>query len=46
MDAPITMDDVEVKPSTVYTLWNWQNEWMAGKLNGPELLEKIDSLES
>jgi predicted homoserine dehydrogenase-like protein len=42
MDKPVTLDDVEVKPSTVFTLWNLQNEWMAGKLSEDELLAKVE----
>ena len=44
MDKPICIDDVEVKPSTVYSLWNLQNEWMAGKLTEAELLSKLDAV--
>jgi predicted homoserine dehydrogenase-like protein len=44
IDSPITTDDVEIKPSTVFTLWNLQNEWMAGKLTEVELLAKVDKV--
>jgi predicted homoserine dehydrogenase-like protein len=42
IDNPITTEDVQIKPSTVLTLWNLQNEWMAGKLTEDELLAKVD----
>lgn len=43
-DAPITCDDVEVKPSTVLALRQLQEAWFAGSLNGNELVGKIDLL--
>jgi predicted homoserine dehydrogenase-like protein len=45
IDKPITTEDVEIKPSTVFTLWNLQNEWMAGTLTEDELLDKVDKVE-
>jgi len=45
MDEPIHFDDVEVAPSTVYSLWKLQNEWMSGKISDVNLLKEIDSLE-
>ena len=44
-DTPISLDDVHVKPSTVYTLWKIQNEWMAGDISETELLKVVDALE-
>jgi predicted homoserine dehydrogenase-like protein len=44
MDAPITLADVEIKPSTVFTLWNLQNDWMAGKVNEKDLLGLVDQV--
>lgn len=44
MDTPITLDDVEVHPSTVYTLWLLQKEWMDGRLADDELLDKVDQV--
>ncbi len=44
IDSAISMDDVEVKPSTVYTLWKLQNEWMAGNISEEELLKEVDQV--
>lgn len=44
MDTPITLDDVEVCPSTVYTLWQLQNDWMEDKLSEDDLLTKVDAI--
>ena len=44
-DTPLTLDDVELhEPSTVLDLRRLQDQWMAGKINEEELLEKIDNL--
>ncbi len=42
IDKPITIDDVQIKPSTVLTLWNLQNDWMSGKLTDEELFAKVE----
>jgi len=45
MDTPITMEDVEIQPSTVFTLWNLQHRWMAGEFSETELLAAVDKVE-
>ena len=44
MDAPITSADVEIKPSTVYSLRQLQDRWSQGAIAEPELLSAIDQL--
>ncbi|MBI4926667.1 MAG: hypothetical protein HY835_02800 [Anaerolineae bacterium] len=44
MDAPITCADVEIKPSTVYSLRQLQEQWFEGKISEPELLKAVDEL--
>lgn len=44
MDTPITFADVEIMPSTVYSLRQLQEQWFEGKLNETELLKAVDSL--
>jgi predicted homoserine dehydrogenase-like protein len=44
MDTPITCDDVEIKPSTVYSLRQLQEKWFEGKLSDSELLKAVDKL--
>ncbi len=44
MDAPITCKDVEIKPSTVYSLRQLQELWFEGKIDESELLKKVDAL--
>ena len=44
MDTPITAADVEIKPSTVYSLRQLQDQWSQGAIAGPELLTAIDQL--
>lgn len=44
-DQPITLDDVKLhQPSTLLELRWLQDDWMAGKINENDLLEKIDLL--
>jgi predicted homoserine dehydrogenase-like protein len=45
MDEPITMDDVEVKTSNVYKLWDLQNKWMSGELDDEEAFRLVDAIE-
>lgn len=45
MDAPITMEDVELKPSNVYKLWDLQNKWMSGELNDDEAFKLVDAID-
>ncbi len=44
MDSPITCKDVEIKPSTVYSLYQLQEHWFEGKISEPELLKAVDAL--
>jgi predicted homoserine dehydrogenase-like protein len=44
MDRPITASDVEIKPSTVYSLRQLQDQWSQGAIAGAELLAAIDQL--
>ena len=43
-NTPITTDDVEIKPSTVYSLRQLQDQWSQGAIAGSELLAAIDQL--
>ena len=45
MDEPITMDDVEVKLSNVYKLWDLQNKWMSGELDDEEVFRLVDTID-
>ncbi len=44
MDTPITAADVEIKPSTVYSLRQLQDQWSDGLIAEPELLSAVDQL--
>lgn len=44
-DEPIRMSDVEIKPSTIYTLRKIQDEWMNGYLADDELYKKVSEVE-
>ena len=44
MDAPLTLADVEIQPSTVYSLRQLQDQWFAGRLQGEALVQAIDKL--
>ncbi len=44
IDDPITCQDVEIKPSTVYSLRQLQEKWFEGKLSESELLKSVDML--
>ncbi len=44
MDTPITTADVEIRPSTVYSLRQLQDQWSQGAIADPELLAAIDRL--
>ena len=44
MDTPITADDVEIKPSTVYSLRQLQDQWSQGAIADAELLAAVDRL--
>jgi predicted homoserine dehydrogenase-like protein len=44
MDTPITLADVEVKPSTVFSLRQLQDQWSQGAIAEAELLAAIDQL--
>lgn len=43
-DDPITFDDVEVKPSIIYSLWQLQNQWMLNEISDDDLLIEVDKL--
>jgi len=45
IDTPITCADVEIQPSTIYSLRQLQDRWMAGSIQENELLQEIDGLE-
>jgi predicted homoserine dehydrogenase-like protein len=44
MDTPITCADVEIKPSTVYSLRILQEQWFESKISESELLKSVDAL--
>jgi predicted homoserine dehydrogenase-like protein len=44
MDTPITCEDVEILPSTVYKLRQLQEAWFAGQIDGLALLQALDAL--
>jgi predicted homoserine dehydrogenase-like protein len=44
VDAPITTADVEIKPSTVYSLHQLQAQWFEGAIGDTDLLIAIDAL--
>ena len=44
MDTPITCQDVEIKPSTVYSLRQLQEKWFEGQVSESELICLIDEL--
>jgi predicted homoserine dehydrogenase-like protein len=44
MDTPITAADVEIKPSTVYSLRQLQDQWSQGAIADAELLAAVDQL--
>jgi len=44
MDTPITTADVEIKPSTVYSLRGLQDRWSQGAIAESELLAAVDQL--
>lgn len=44
MDTPITAADVEIKPSTVYSLRQLQDQWSQGAIADAELLTAVDQL--
>jgi predicted homoserine dehydrogenase-like protein len=45
IDTPITLDDVELhRPSTILTLREWQDRWMAGEVGEKELLKALEAL--
>ena len=44
IDEPIRFDDVQVQPSTVYTLRKLQDEWMADNISEEDLLKAVDAV--
>jgi len=46
IDTPITCADVEIKTSTIYQLWQLQEQWFAGTICEADLLKAVDSLAS
>jgi predicted homoserine dehydrogenase-like protein len=44
MDTPMTCKDVEIKPSTVYSLRQLQECWFKGMISETELLRAVDAL--
>ena len=43
-DDPITFDNVEVKPSIIYSLWQLQNQWMQNEISEEDLLSEVGKL--
>jgi predicted homoserine dehydrogenase-like protein len=44
MDTPIRTADVEIKPSTVYSLHQLQEQWFKNAMSDPDLLAAVDAL--
>ncbi len=44
IDTPITMDDVELPSTTIFSLRKLQDEWMAGNITEKEMLAQVDGL--
>jgi predicted homoserine dehydrogenase-like protein len=44
MESPITAADVEIKPSSVYSLHKLQQRWFEDAISDPDLLTAIDAL--
>ncbi len=44
IDTPITLDDVQLPPSTILELRLLQDAWMAGTITEMEMLAKVDAL--
>ena len=44
MDTPITAADVEIKPSTVHSLRQLQDQWSGGSITDSDLLAAVDLL--
>ncbi len=44
IDTPITCEDVEIQPSTIYSLHQLQDQWIGGSIREDELLKAIDAL--
>jgi predicted homoserine dehydrogenase-like protein len=44
MDSPLTCGDVEIKPSTVYSLRMLQEQWFEGTISESNLLKAVDAL--
>ncbi len=44
MDTPITCADVEIQPSTVFSLRQLQEQWFEGNISEADLLQAVDSL--
>jgi len=44
MDTPITTADVEIRPSTVFSLRKLQDQWSQGAIADPDLLAAVDQL--
>jgi predicted homoserine dehydrogenase-like protein len=44
LDTPITTTDVEIKPSTVFSLRQLQDRWSQGAIADAELLAAVDQL--
>jgi len=44
-DDPITIDDVEIQPSTIFDLWQLQNKWMSGDISEEALIKAVDAVD-
>ena len=44
VDSPITNADVEIKPSTVYSLHKLQEQWFKNAMSDSDLLAAVDVL--
>jgi predicted homoserine dehydrogenase-like protein len=44
-DRPISNKDIQIQPSTIYKLRKLQDDWMDGKVDGKQLLNKVDEVE-
>jgi predicted homoserine dehydrogenase-like protein len=44
VDQPITLDDVDLKPSTVLELRKLQDKWFSGEISEEDLEKSVDQL--
>lgn len=43
-DEPISIENVDIIPSIIYSLWQLQNKWMQNRFSEKDLLTEIDKL--